>query len=281
MNHRAVTVLQSACSAQERGSNDTDRQNDQRRVVVSDASVQFYAKFVQRRESAPDDVDRDRITRKSGGKGCFSSFYENGSILLLLQRTLAFVPDLRTRAPCLCLDPAFLGGSASPAGKADTTSYLPGAVPWGMGEGTPGGLVPRPVVLRGHSLAQDTLGTRPGWPVCTGLGRGMQPAAQKPSLPWTPAAQTPGVTAAPLSVLPSGQSSGLQAASACPPCDPFQGKREEEEVSMLTFCHREMSLCCSVAKSCLTLRPRGLQHARLSCPSPSPGACSNSCPLNG
>ena len=24
--------------------------------------------------------------------------------------------------------------------------------------------------------------------------------------------------------------------------------------------------------------PRGLQHARLSCPSPSPGACSNSCP---
>ena len=102
MNHRAVTVLQSACSAQERGSNDADRQNDQRRVVVSDASVQFYAKFVQRRESAPDDVDRDRITRKSGGKGCFSSFYENGSILLLLQRTLAFVPDLRTRAPCLC-----------------------------------------------------------------------------------------------------------------------------------------------------------------------------------
>ena len=24
----------------------------------------------------------------------------------------------------------------------------------------------------------------------------------------------------------------------------------------------------------------GLQHARLPCPSPSPGACSNSCPLN-
>ena len=29
-----------------------------------------------------------------------------------------------------------------------------------------------------------------------------------------------------------------------------------------------------------SLRPRGLQHARLPCPSPSPGACSNSCPLN-
>ena len=29
-----------------------------------------------------------------------------------------------------------------------------------------------------------------------------------------------------------------------------------------------------------SLWPHGLQHARLPCPSPSPGACSNSCPLN-
>ena len=29
-----------------------------------------------------------------------------------------------------------------------------------------------------------------------------------------------------------------------------------------------------------SLRPRGLQHARLSCPSPSPRACSISCPLS-
>ena len=28
-----------------------------------------------------------------------------------------------------------------------------------------------------------------------------------------------------------------------------------------------------------SLRPHGLQHARLPCPSPSPGICSNSCPL--
>ena len=28
------------------------------------------------------------------------------------------------------------------------------------------------------------------------------------------------------------------------------------------------------------LQPHGLQHARLPCPSPSPGACSNSCPLS-
>ena len=29
-----------------------------------------------------------------------------------------------------------------------------------------------------------------------------------------------------------------------------------------------------------SLRPQGLQHARLPCPSPTPGACSNSCPLS-
>ena len=34
--------------------------------------------------------------------------------------------------------------------------------------------------------------------------------------------------------------------------------------------------CCSVAQSCLTLPLRGLQHARLSCPSVSPGVLSNS-----
>ena len=30
-----------------------------------------------------------------------------------------------------------------------------------------------------------------------------------------------------------------------------------------------------------SMQPHGLQHARLSCPSPSPRACSNSCPLSG
>ena len=39
------------------------------------------------------------------------------------------------------------------------------------------------------------------------------------------------------------------------------------------------SCCCSVTKSYLTLQPHELQHARLPCPSPSPGICSNSCPL--
>ena len=35
---------------------------------------------------------------------------------------------------------------------------------------------------------------------------------------------------------------------------------------------------CSVVSDCL--RPHGLQHTRLPCPSPTPGACSNSCPSN-
>ena len=35
----------------------------------------------------------------------------------------------------------------------------------------------------------------------------------------------------------------------------------------------------SVAQ-CPTLRPHGLQHTRLPCPSPTPGAYSNSCPLS-
>ena len=40
-------------------------------------------------------------------------------------------------------------------------------------------------------------------------------------------------------------------------------------------------LCvCSVSQSCPTLQPHGLQHARLPCPSLSPGVFSNSCPFN-
>ena len=37
----------------------------------------------------------------------------------------------------------------------------------------------------------------------------------------------------------------------------------------------------SVAQSCPTLQqPHGLQHIRRPCPTPTPGACSNSCPLS-
>ena len=41
---------------------------------------------------------------------------------------------------------------------------------------------------------------------------------------------------------------------------------------------RKFCCCCSVTTSCLTLWLCGLQHARLLCPSLSPGICWNSCP---
>ena len=46
---------------------------------------------------------------------------------------------------------------------------------------------------------------------------------------------------------------------------------------MLLLCSVQIS---SVAQLCLTLLPPGLQHARLPCPSATPWACSNSCPLS-
>ena len=59
------------------------------------------------------------------------------------------------------------------------------------------------------------------------------------------------------------------------------GKTEEEAprggaVAEVTLCWN-CRLSCSVTKSCPThCDPRGLQHARLPCPSPSPGISSNS-----
>ena len=42
-----------------------------------------------------------------------------------------------------------------------------------------------------------------------------------------------------------------------------------------------LSTCCYVAQSCIILcNPMQLQHAKFPCPSPSPGVCSNSCPLS-
>ena len=40
--------------------------------------------------------------------------------------------------------------------------------------------------------------------------------------------------------------------------------------------HMSLLFSCSVVSN--SFWPHGLQHARLPCPSPSPGACSNSCP---
>ena len=46
------------------------------------------------------------------------------------------------------------------------------------------------------------------------------------------------------------------------------------------FSRQKYWFCCSVAQSCLTMQFHELQHTRLPYPSPSPGACSNSCPLS-
>ena len=42
----------------------------------------------------------------------------------------------------------------------------------------------------------------------------------------------------------------------------------------------EISVQFSFSVMSDSLRPHGLQHTRLPCPSPTPGACSNSCPLS-
>ena len=48
--------------------------------------------------------------------------------------------------------------------------------------------------------------------------------------------------------------------------------------AFLVYLHLSVQFSCSFMSE--SLRPRGLQHTRLPCPSPTPGACSNSCPSN-
>ena len=52
--------------------------------------------------------------------------------------------------------------------------------------------------------------------------------------------------------------------------DQFQFHCNSSESSAVSLC-----CCCSVAKSCPTLRPHGLQHAQLPCPPLSPSVCSD------
>ena len=47
-----------------------------------------------------------------------------------------------------------------------------------------------------------------------------------------------------------------------------------------SWCWSDSVQFSSAAQSCPTLRPHGLQHARPPCPSPTPGAYSDSCPLS-
>ena len=51
-------------------------------------------------------------------------------------------------------------------------------------------------------------------------------------------------------------------------------------LSVLLFCFNVIRLLFSCSAVLDSLVLHGLQHARLPCPSPIPGACSNSCPLS-
>ena len=48
---------------------------------------------------------------------------------------------------------------------------------------------------------------------------------------------------------------------------------------LFACCYFFVAVCCSAESN--SLQPHGLQHAGLPCPSPSPGAYSNSCPSSG
>jgi len=52
--------------------------------------------------------------------------------------------------------------------------------------------------------------------------------------------------------------------------------QETNQLSSLCYWISSVQSSCSVVSD--FLRPHGLQHARPPCPSPTPGACSNSCP---
>ena len=53
---------------------------------------------------------------------------------------------------------------------------------------------------------------------------------------------------------------------------------EERETGRLGLTYASVQFSRSVMSD--YLQPHGLQHTRLPCPSPTPGTCSNSCPLN-
>ena len=57
----------------------------------------------------------------------------------------------------------------------------------------------------------------------------------------------------------------------------FVGLQVPVKTTQLHSCIMKVAIS-SVAQPCPTLRHHGLQHTRLPCPSPTPGAYSNSCP---
>ena len=67
----------------------------------------------------------------------------------------------------------------------------------------------------------------------------------------------------------------------CLPASPIGHPLRAEIIlhfSILSIWYIKVQFSLSVVSN--SLWPHGLQHARLPCPSPTPGACSNSCPLS-
>ena len=62
------------------------------------------------------------------------------------------------------------------------------------------------------------------------------------------------------------------------PCEKQRKKRTSHRAVRVAFNVEKYQFSHSVVSD--SLRPRGLQHIRLPCPSPAPGVCSNSCPLS-
>ena len=58
----------------------------------------------------------------------------------------------------------------------------------------------------------------------------------------------------------------------------YRWQRSKHKYTYITYPSVQFSSVSSVAQSCLTLRPHGLQHTRLPCPSPTPRAYINWCP---
>ena len=60
----------------------------------------------------------------------------------------------------------------------------------------------------------------------------------------------------------------------------FSGQKQCASRDIKLQVDKSFCYSCSVALVSYSLQPHGLQHARLPCPSASPGVCLNSCPLS-
>ena len=76
---------------------------------------------------------------------------------------------------------------------------------------------------------------------------------------------------------PEKRCSVLLQRSSCTYCQ-VDVIRRKQRVTQTYRTERFFSVQLTRSDSCQTLRPHGLQHARPPCPSPTPRACSNSCP---